>query len=427
MKRNEWKRKTFVLLTVMSFAIAGGMVFIQGCGSSDDGSGDMVCSSRAYKGHASDRDINNFVQVYPHTVGTRLDDCQTCHTGGEITVTETEGNTTEVETEWKNSCDYCHYIPYPPEPHSISGETVTGYPKTYYDTLNGYGKDYMDNGRDKGALTTIAGLDSDGDSFLNHEEIADLRYPGDSGSKPGQKLCPMRTVTVSELKGMTAHSQFMLANTTKQQFDFYANWKGVKIIDILQGESVDLSGAKSIDILAPDGFTKSFSVSEITDQYPYHKFFSGFGAADLGSDCAFVEYPADTRGYAYGDTITDDQYHILAYEREGQPLEESYLDPSSGKIGGEGPLRNIIPPGATDDQYNQPDRGKYADTSGCGLPEWDYDFNKDHNAHNMVKGAVIIRIQPMPTGCEEFDINNGGWALIDAGELLIYGHGVTAE
>ncbi len=422
---NERGKKAFILVITMSFVLSGTMILMQGCGSGSDSDDDDdgIYSSRAYKGHASDRDINNFVQVYPETVGTRLDDCQTCHAGGEITITENK----TTETEWKNACDYCHFIPYPPEPHSVSGETVEGHPENYWETLNAYGKDYRMNGRDKAALRDIGVLDSDTDGYTNNEEIADIRYPGDDSSQPGQPLCSMRTVTISELKAMPSHTQFTLANTTKQQFDYYETWKGVKIIDILNAAGVDLTGATSIDILAPDGFTKSFSLSEITDQYPDHKFFSGFGVADLGTDCAFVEYPSNTYGYAYGDAITDDQYHILAYERSGQALEESYLDPSSGKIGGEGPLRNVIPPGAADDQYNQPDRGKYADTIGCTLPEWDYDASKDHNAHNMVKGSVIIRIQPMPAGCEEFDIHNGGWALIDAGELLIYGHGVTGD
>jgi hypothetical protein len=163
------------------------------------------------------------------------------------------------------------------------------------------------------------------------------------------------------------------------------------------------------------------------EPYPAHRFFPGFDAATLGTDCAFVEYPEETHGYAYGDTIRSEQWHILAYLREGLPLEPCYLDPTAGKIEGEGPFRNIVPPGAPEDALNQPDRGKNWDTSGCTLTEWDYDSYKDHNAGAMVKGAVILRINPMPAGFEEFDIANGGWAMIDAEEILIYGHGVTAK
>ena len=85
----------------------------------------QVISSRSYQGHASDADINNFVTVYQHTVGTRLDDCQTCHTGGEVT-------DDDVETVYANPCDYCHYVIHPPE-------DWTGLPTAFAQTLNPYG------------------------------------------------------------------------------------------------------------------------------------------------------------------------------------------------------------------------------------------------------------------------------------------------
>ncbi len=117
---------------------------------------------------------------------------------------------------------------------------------------------------------------------------------------------------------------------------------------------------------------------------------------------------SETYGLGFGEEIPDDQWHILAFEREGLPLEPCFLDPVSGKINGEGPLRNIIPPGSSGPALNTPDRGRNADTSGCKMREWDYDPAKDHNAGRMAKGAVILRIQPMPEGCEEFDLINGG-------------------
>jgi len=43
-----------------------------------------------------------------------------------------------------------------------------------------------------------------------------------------------------------------------------------------------------------------------------------------------------------------------------------------------------------------------------------FDEAADHNAGSMVRGVVAIRI----------DYMNGGWAYIDAGQLIIYGHGV---
>jgi hypothetical protein len=307
----------------------------------------------------------------------------------------------------------------------------TGLPESFEETLNPYGVAYNDAGRNAGALDDIASLDSDNDGYDNSVEISELRYPGDDGSYPGLETCPMITLTMAELKAMPSHTQFGLANTTKQQFDFYATYTGVKIIDILEAKSIDLTGATSIDILAPDGYTKTFTIEQITGQYPDHRFFYGFGVEDLGTDCAFVEYPDETYGLAYGEWIGEElgheQWHIIAYERDGLPLEESYLDPVIGRIEGEGPFRNIIPLGSDNDGLNTPDRGKNAETGGCTMPEWNYDYEKDHNAGSMVKGTVIIRINPMPGGCEEFDIINGGWAMIDGAVILIYGHNVTEE
>ena len=387
------------------------------CSEDEATAPEAIVSSRSYQGHASDADINNFVREYPFTVGTRLDDCQTCHTGG--TVLDDEAG--EVHA---NACDYCHYVIHPPT-------GWTDLPTGFSETLNPYGAAYDGAGRNAGAVGEIDGVDSDGDGFGNGEEIGDVRYPGDDTSYPGLELCPVITVTMTELRAMPSHTQFGLANTTKQQYDFYATYTGVKIKDILETKGIDLTGATSIDVLAPDGFAKTFTVEQITEQYPDHRFYPGFGAEDLGTDCAFVEYPDETYGLAYGDWIGaelgHEQWHILAYEREGLPLESCYLDPVTGRIEGEGPFRNIIPPGSMTDDFNTPDRGKNVDVSGCTLPEWNYDYDKDHNAGSMVKGAVIIRINPMPEGCEEFDIINGGWAMIDAAVILIYGHNVTGE
>ena len=94
-------------LLVLIGALILGVSMIMNC-SDDNGTGpSTLTSSRAYKGHAADADINNFVRTYQHTVGTRLDDCQTCHTGG--TVTGTKGDV------YANPCDYCHYVIHPPE------------------------------------------------------------------------------------------------------------------------------------------------------------------------------------------------------------------------------------------------------------------------------------------------------------------------
>ena len=322
-----------------------------------------------------------------------------------------------------NPCDFCHYIIHPPD-------GWTELPTSFEETLNQYGADYADSGRSLQAIVSIAPLDSDEDSFSNQSEIEGLRYPGDAGSRPGQAYCAAIQVPLSQVRQMPSHTQFGLANTTKQQYDYYATYTGVKIADLLQALGIDLSGATSIDVMAPDGYAKTFTIEQITAQYPDHRFWTGFGADDLGADCAFVDYPNETYGLGHGDWIESntgyEQWHILAYERDGIALDNSYLDLVSGRIVGEGPFRNVIPPGSNNDEFNTPDRGKNQDNTGCTLPEWNYDEDKDHNAGGMVKGVVILRINPMPTTCEEFDIINGGWAFIDSQNILVYGHGVSS-
>ncbi len=397
-------------------ALAVVMGLLLNCSDDNPAAPSEVRSSRSYRGHASDTDINNFVKAYPHTVGTRLDDCQTCHTGGEVT-----GDRGVVHA---NPCDYCHFVIHPPQ-------GWTGLPASFSETLNTYGAAYDDAGRDDPAIAAIATLDSDGDGYINSSEIEALRYPGDAGSYPGLELCPAVKVTMEELLEMPSHTQFGLANTTKQQFDYYATYTGVKIKDLLDAVGVDLTGATSVDVMAPDGYARSFTIEQITSQYPDHRFWEGFDVYALGADCAFVEYPPETYTLGHGDWIGPntghEQWHILAWERDGAPLEKSYLDPVTGRIIGEGPFRNVIPPVSENDEFNTPDRGKNQDNTGCTLREWDFDTDKDHNAGSMIKGAVIIRINPMPEGCEEFDIINGGWSLIDEEAILVYGHGVPAD
>ncbi len=86
-------------------ALLAGAVLLASCG---EDSGEDPISSRSYQGHASDADINAFVRAYPHTVGTRLDDCQTCHAAATVLDEDQE----DVHA---NPCDYCHYILHPPD------------------------------------------------------------------------------------------------------------------------------------------------------------------------------------------------------------------------------------------------------------------------------------------------------------------------
>ena len=108
-----------------------------------------VVSSRAYKGHESDLDTNNFVNAYPAALGTRLDDCQTCHRGGTFTDSATSRKAT------KNACDFCHLVQHP-----MSGTFDEAQPASYAQTLNPYGAAYQAAGRTKEALTSMENASS---------------------------------------------------------------------------------------------------------------------------------------------------------------------------------------------------------------------------------------------------------------------------
>jgi hypothetical protein len=404
MKKNAQKKNARTCLMLFSIF----MIFANWLGCSDDETGTLA-SSRSYKGHENDADANFFVNAYPQTVGTRLDDCQTCHAGAVL-----EG---AKGPQFKNSCDYCHLLVHPDD--SLAGPI----PELYTDTLNAYGLAYAEAGRNQQALTAIANEDSDIDGFNNNDEIGDLKYPGDSESHPGQQTAKILTFSLDDITSMSSHEQFLLCNSHKQEFDNYASYKGVSIQALLAETGIDTgdTGFMGITVIAPDGYMKDFSTDDINATYPDSLFYAGLGSGGLGTECGFVQYPDELPpNLANGQAIPGDQRLMLAYERDGLAMETSNLDPTSGKINGEGPFRIIVPqsdPGA-------PDRGsKYSPTS-CNDGH-DYDDSKDHNAGDMVRGVIAIRANPLPDGVEDFDYKYGGWAYVDNANIIVYGFGIT--
>lgn len=371
-------------------------------------------STRSYKGHEVDVDSNNFVSVYPNTLGTRLDDCQTCHRGG--TFSYDSGG--EIRTVFKNSCDYCHLVLWPDETF------IEDQPTTYRETLNPYGIDYMDAGRSRAALREIAGTDSDGDSYSNRDEIDDLKYPGDPDSMPGQDVAPLVTFTLEQIHALPQHSQFLLSNSHKQQYDNYAGYAGVKITDLLTAAGLDPAdeGIEGITVIAPDGYMKDFTYEDINTQFPDAQYWAGLDPATMGEECGVCQYPdVLPDGLVDGGDIPDEQWLMLAWERDGMLMETSNLDITSGRINGEGPYRIIVPQATP----GSPDRGSNYSPTECG-DTWDFDDSKDHNAGAMVRGVVAIRVNPLPAGYEDFDHYNGGWAYIDNESVIVYGYGITA-
>jgi hypothetical protein len=231
------------------------------------------------------------------------------------------------------------------------------------------------------------------------------------------------------------HTEFLLQNTTKQANDEYATYGGAKIIDIFKYLGIDLTGATSFEVAAPDGFLNNVqfgltagSVPNNIQVFPPSHFYSGLESGGAMGSCGWVVYPANTYGLLNGQTIPNEMWHIVAYEREGGPLEKAYLDTATGKIAGEGPFRNIIPPWTTGNaRWDKPDRMKnpVAPYSSCSDDGYNYSSSKNaHNAGQMAKALVVIRIKPMPV-CEEMDYLNEGWAMVENNQIAVYGHNVT--
>lgn len=407
------------------FAIIA-LVILVACGLQGAGCGDddtlslVVIPSQSYKGHENDIDSNNLVRVYPGLVGTRLDDCQTCHSAGTVQM-EKRGEVTTVQL---NPCSYCHLIPYPDD------AVLEGAPAGYAATLNAYGLDYKEAGRSTDAIRDITDLDSDGDDYTNAREITDLRYPGDPDSRPGQLIAPCKTYDLTTLASLPYQEQFLLMNSHKQEFDTYATYGGVKIADLLAAAGAELTDSTSVTFIAPDGYAKDFEIGRISEQFPPGLYYANLDPGSFSNaGQGFVQYPPEDQMPANlvdGGEIPGEQWMIVAHRRDGGQLDPSYLDAVSGKLNGEGPYRLIVPQGCYGSP-GAPDRGSKYSPSEFSEDGYDYDDEKDHNAGLCVRGLVAVRVNPMPEGYEEFDWKNGGYSLLEKSQIIVYGAGITAD
>jgi len=370
-----------------------------------------VVSSRAYSGHTNDADANHFVQVFQKAVGTRLDDCQTCHRAGVAG--------TDTEKEY-NACGYCHLREFP------NPKYKTGVPKNFEETLNAFGLAYKKAGRNATALRAIAEQDSDGDGHSNLKEIEALRYPGDPASKPGQALAPVYTFTFDRIKVLPVHDQFLLMNATKQKNDEYAFYKGVLVKDLLAATGIKPAGATGITVFAPDGFSVDYSMEEILKPFP-KGFFYLEPKSIQDPEAQFVVYPNRLpEGLTDKGEIANPLRLQVAYLRDGRDLSKAVYEKGTGLLQGEGPFRLIIPqrnPLGDPAKPGRPDRSVKAKVYG---DVWDFSNSIDHNAGNAVRGMCVIRVNPMPVGYEEYDWKNG-WSLIEDRKIVVYGYGITEK
>lgn len=351
--------------------------------------------------HEGETDSEKFLAVYPEKAGTKLDHCALCHSGGKYI----DSKEREVSL---GSCQWCHYS------YGYDGSGNIAY------TLNQYGKDYYLNGRDAASIESIKNFDSDEDGFSNEEEIQATRFPGNINDDPSKKTAPFRVYTKAELEAMPQHTQFLLMNTSRSG-DFYAEYKGVTMEDLLEDAGI-LDSATGILVYAPDGWSNYHPIEPEADPELYHvkgTYPSASFHYDNHADEAFggwCDYSAPSCiGRSHNDPIfvQGGLKMLLAIRREGVYLEPGILN-QENKLDGEGPFR-LVPPQKTPSPPDQPSNSSNPDLI------WPYEYDWDHNAGAATRTVTIIKVLPLPEGTTDIDVLEAGWSYVDQEKIIIYG------
>ncbi len=355
--------------------------------------------------HEGEHDAERFLSVYPGKAGTKLDHCALCHTAGQYQ--DDRGRTVSL-----GSCQWCHYT----YGYDGSGNIL--------DTMNDYGRDYHDNGRNAAAVSAIENLDSDADGYTNIEEIQANRFPGDAGDDPSQVTASYRIYTKAQLKALGGHTQFLLMNTSRSG-DYYAEYSGVPVADLLTDAGI-VSTATGITVFSPDGWAQYHPLEEDPGQpefyhvkgtYPdavYH--YQEQADVALNPNDGWCDYGAPScAGRDNGDAIVlaGGYKMILAYQRESEDMDPGILN-KDNKLDGEGPFR-VVPPQKSP---SPPDQSSRATNQSV---VWPYDNDWDHNAGSSTRTVTIIRVEPLPAGTTDIDVLEAGWAYVDQEKVIIYG------
>ncbi|MDY6838716.1 MAG: GEGP motif-containing diheme protein [Thermodesulfobacteriota bacterium] len=358
--------------------------------------------------HEGERDAAKFLDVYSEKAGTKLDHCALCHSGGQY------NKGTDEDPKWVSlgSCQWCHYS----YGYDGAGDIA--------ETMNPYGIDYKDKGRNAAAIEAINSEDSDEDGYANGAEIAADRFPGDADDDPSKVAAPYRVYTKAQLAAMPGHSQFMLMNASRQTDD-YVEYKGVPMEDLLQDAGM-LETATSITVFAPDGWSNYHPLEEDPEEaefyhvngvypeavYYYHE------EADiaLNPEDGWCDYSAPSaKGRDDGDPIqvSGGLKMIVAYKRDGVYLQPGILN-EDNKLDGEGPYR-VVPP-----QKNPgpPDQGSRAVNQDV---IWPYESSWDHNKGAASRSATIVRVEPLPEGTTDINKLEAGWGYVDQAKIIVYG------
>jgi hypothetical protein len=358
--------------------------------------------------HEGEKDAAKFLSVYPEKAGSKLDHCALCHTGGEYPHPTKPGQTIAL-----GSCQWCH------------DETVYGYDGSgdIKKTLNDYGKDYYDFGRNEEAVLAIETRDSDGDNYSNLEEIEASRFPGDADDDPSKIPAPSRIYTLEQLEALGGHTQFLLMNTSRSG-DYYAEYTGIPMEDLLKDAGV-LDSVTGITVYAPDGWSQYHPMQEDPDQsefyhvkgaYPEAVYFYDEEANEALTEYGWCDYSAPScvgRNNGDGIFVEGGLKMILAYQREGLYMDPGILN-EDNKLDGEGPFR-VVPPQKTP---SPPDQSSTADNQDV---IWPYVKDWDHNAGAATRSVTIIRVDPLPEGTTDIDVMEAGWAYVDNAKIIIYG------
>ncbi|MBC2709441.1 MAG: hypothetical protein HGJ94_00030 [Desulfosarcina sp.] len=199
--------------------------------------------------HEGERDADKFLEAYAAKAGTKLDNCNLCHSGGSYV--NYKGRTVEL-----GSCQWCH---------QAYGYDGAG---NIEETINTYGAAYNSGGRNAQAVAQIDGLDSDSDGYSNADEIAANTFPGNADDHPGLTPAPHRIYTLDQLEALGSHTQFLLMNTSRSG-DFYAEYTGVPLKDLLDDAGI-LSSATGVWAYAPDGWGQNHPLDYNADLDMYH-------------------------------------------------------------------------------------------------------------------------------------------------------------
>ena len=363
--------------------------------------------------HEGDVDSANFRSAYPNAVGTKLDSCTLCHSGGSYT---SGGKTTTL-----GSCQWCHY-------KTNYGADST--PENLQQTLNPYGLAYKSNwptlGRTAAALLAIKDLDSDGDAYANQIEISAITYPGDAIDNPGNVPAPSLVLSLEKFEQMAQHTQFLLMNASKSD-DNYTKYNGVALENLIK--AIKLDSATGITVYAPDGFATYHPFDPSNNPNAYHVFgtydpsiFYYNEQADMATNpsTGWCNYSSPSAaGRSNGDEIVNplDLKMILAFLRDDEYLTPGVLN-LQNKLDGEGPFR-VVPPQKNPGPPDQ--RSTASNATDPTVWKWPYNLANDHNAGFSSRTVTMIRVEPLPPGTTDINTMEAGWPYVDEKKIMIYG------